>query len=100
MYVFHGNGFGGDYDTYTGPGIWSNVRSGGDSVTDGCSKGNPGIQCRCNIHAPNCQAEDGWAVTLKCDNTGAVEPTQCNYVKTIGTIRKLSMISLINTFYY
>jgi hypothetical protein len=86
LYVFHDHNFGGSYDRYDGPTIVSTIHSGGGSVTDGCANGHPSFQCRCSMSPVSCQPTDDWAVVLRCDATGAIEPSNCNYYKIIGTI--------------
>ena len=33
----------------------------------------------------HCSLVSEWAVTLVCDATGATQPVECSYMKTIGT---------------
>lgn len=86
LYVFHKNNYAGSYDRYDGPAIIANVRSGQGSATEGCADGNPSIQCRCTMDPVSCTPDDSYAVVLRCDATGAIEPTNCKYVKTVGSI--------------
>ena len=85
LYVFHDNNFGGKYDRYDGPSIISKVDSGDGSEGDYCANGNPSFQCRCGMKPVSCVPEDSFAVVLRCDATGAIDPVGCDYIKKIGT---------------
>ena len=70
LYVFHDTNYGGKYDKYDGPGIYSKVNTGHDSTDDGCAKGHPSFQCRCRMEPVSCTPQDTFAVVLRCDATG------------------------------
>ena len=54
FYQFHEDHYNGGWNVYEGPGVWSKIVNGPDSVTDGCAKGRPGIMCRCSMRHFSC----------------------------------------------
>ncbi len=44
-----------------------------------------GFQCRCIQEPIDCVPEDGYDVTMTCDNTEGAVDAECAYTKTIGT---------------
>jgi hypothetical protein len=86
FYQFNEQYYGGGWKNYEGPAIYSKIENGPDTTETGCAKGRPGIKCRCGMKHFSCVPEDSYNMVLICDATNAAADTECNYMKTVGTM--------------
>ena len=66
-------------------GLYSLLEPPAHDQPSGCANYFSSVKCRCQQKLVSCIPEDEWAVKLVCNGTGATEPVECSYMKTIGT---------------